>query len=66
MALNKPIYVYSLNSGKVPLKIIPPTYNENSGNHDNDDDDDKDAIRLSYHLHYYALGEHYNQVVPSK
>ena len=64
MALNKPIYVYSLNSGKVPLKIIPPTYNnENSGN---DDDDDKDAIRLSYHLHYYALGEHYNQVVPSK
>jgi OTU domain-containing protein 6 len=23
-----------------------------------------DAIRLSYHLHYYSLGEHYNQVVP--
>lgn len=26
-------------------------------------DDDDDPIRLSYHLHYYALGEHYNQVV---
>jgi OTU domain-containing protein 6 len=23
-----------------------------------------DTIRLSYHLHYYSLGEHYNQVVP--
>jgi OTU domain-containing protein 6 len=24
---------------------------------------DEKPIRLSYHLHYYALGEHYNQVI---
>ena len=64
MALNRPIYVYSLNSGKEPLKILPPTYVSSDG--DGDGDGDTNAIRLSYHLHYYALGEHYNQVVPSK
>ena len=61
MALNKPILVYSVNSGSKPLKIVPPTYQETN----DDDDSDADAIRLSYHLHYYALGEHYNQVISS-
>ena len=61
IALNQPIYVYSVNSGNKPLKIVPPTYEENNNNDDNDDSDN--VIRLSYHLHYYALGEHYNQVV---
>ena len=54
--VQKPIYVYSVNSGNKPLKIVPPTHQES-------DADDDNAIRLSYHLHYYALGEHYNQVV---
>lgn len=48
LALKRPIYVYSVQSGTKPLKI---------------DGGDKPPIRLSYHLHYYALGEHYNQVV---
>jgi len=29
------------------------------------DEDAENPILLSYHLHYYSLGEHYNQVVPS-
>ena len=51
MALQRPIYVYSVGNGTKPLEILPPT---------NDADN---PIRLSYHLHYYALGEHYNQVI---
>lgn len=27
------------------------------------DADDSNPVLLSYHLHYYSLGEHYNQVV---
>lgn len=57
MALDRPIHIYSVQSGKDPLTI-----------HDDDtargaSDGNKDPILLSYHLHYYALGEHYNQVV---
>ena len=51
IALQKHILVYSMQS-KEPLHLQP----------DNVPNDD-DPIRLSYHLHYYALGEHYNQVV---
>jgi len=51
IALNRPIHVYSVQSGKVPLAI-----------HE-DAEGDKIPILLSYHLHYYALGEHYNQVI---
>jgi OTU domain-containing protein 6 len=54
MALDRPIHVYSLQSGKDPLAI-----------HE-DCDSGKDPILLSYHLHYYALGEHYNQVVKAE
>lgn len=28
--------------------------------------DDKKALLLSFHRHYYALGEHYNSVIPKK
>ena len=28
-------------------------------------DESDSAVLLSYHLHYYSLGEHYNQVVPA-
>ena len=48
MALDRPIHVYSLQSGSKPLTIH---------------ECDNEPIRLSYHLHYYALGEHYNQVL---
>jgi OTU domain-containing protein 6 len=51
-ALDRPIQVYSLQSGSKPLSI-----------NDERNDDNKKPIRLSYHLHYYALGEHYNQVL---
>lgn len=52
IALNRPIYVYSVQSGAKPLAI-----------HEDSAHPDKESILLSYHLHYYALGEHYNQVV---
>ena len=51
-ALDRPIQVYSLQSGSKPLSI-----------NDERNDEKKKPIRLSYHLHYYALGEHYNQVL---
>lgn len=53
LALDRPIHVYSVQSGAEPLKIDAGAGNDDS------------PIRLSYHLHYYALGEHYNQVVPA-
>jgi OTU domain-containing protein 6 len=52
MALDRPIHVYSVQSGNKPLAI-----------HDDHDNNGKKPILLSYHLHYYALGEHYNQVI---
>jgi len=52
IALSRPIFVYSVQSGAKPLAI----YEAEGG---------AEPIQLSYHLHYYALGEHYNQVVKS-
>mmetsp|Transcript_22706 Transcript_22706/g.43127 ORF Transcript_22706/g.43127 Transcript_22706/m.43127 type:complete len:282 (+) Transcript_22706:76-921(+) len=49
-ALSKQIHVYS---AQTPTALI-------IGEEVSDDN----PIRLSYHLSYYALGEHYNQVVP--
>ena len=54
-ALKRPIEVYSIQSGKSPLRIAEEGI---------DATDVLDPIRLSYHLNYYALGEHYNQVCP--
>jgi len=51
-ALDRKIQVYSTQNGNKPLEI-----------HGEQNTDEKSPIRLSYHLHYYALGEHYNQVV---
>ena len=51
-ALKKPILVYSVARAE-PERI------SNEGQVD----DSADPILLSYHLNYYALGEHYNQVV---
>lgn len=52
LALKKQVHVYSANS---PTALV-------IGQDEVKEDDS--PIRLSYHLHYYALGEHYNQVVP--
>lgn len=49
LALERPIVVYSAQQVD-PLQIHME-YEE------------KEPIRLSYHLHYYSLGEHYNAVV---
>ncbi|KAL7565148.1 hypothetical protein ACA910_021526 [Epithemia clementina (nom. ined.)] len=38
--------------------------NNNNNNNNNNNAAEKEPIRLSYHLHYYSLGEHYNQVLP--
>lgn len=54
MALDRPIHVYSVQSGKDPLVIHDDAVGQN------------DPILLSYHLHYFALGEHYNQVIKNE
>jgi OTU domain-containing protein 6 len=51
IALKRPIHIYSVQSGSKPLEI------NDEGN------TNESPIRLSYHLHYFALGEHYNQVI---
>jgi OTU domain-containing protein 6 len=53
LALHKQIVVYSAQSIE-PLLVQPD---------DGMGAESDDPIRLSYHLKYYALGEHYNQVV---
>jgi hypothetical protein len=70
MALARPIHVYSVQQGKDPLIIIHQQQQEEDQEQEteeinsNNNHADVRPIRLSYHLHYYALGEHYNQVVP--
>ena len=48
--LGYPIYIYSASS---PLLKM------------GDDSTGLKPIRLSYHRHFYALGEHYNSVIPA-
>lgn len=45
--LKRPIVVYAASKPKLTMG----------------EENDGEAILLSYHLHYYSLGEHYNQVV---
>jgi OTU domain-containing protein 6 len=59
MALQRPVHIYSSNT----LHSNGPLVIDASSTHDNMHPTDDVPIRLSYHLHYYALGEHYNQVV---
>ena len=49
LALKRPIIVYSAHQVE-PLQIHAEY-------------EDVEPIRLSYHLHYYSLGEHYNCVL---
>merc|ERR1712150_150093 len=58
--LDIPIIVYR-GMGLEPL--ILGTYTEGQ---EDDSPKETNVIRLSYHMHYYALGEHYNQVISIK
>jgi hypothetical protein len=51
MALKRPVWIFSSTS---PHPLVIDSEEQSS---------DVDPIRLSYHLKYYALGEHYNQVI---
>lgn len=52
MALKRPVWIYDATGTKQPIVI------DSEGGHDSE------PLRLSYHRQYYALGEHYNEVVP--
>ena len=55
MALQRPVHVYSVSSSSnaEPLVIDASTEHASS----------TEPVRLSYHLNYYSLGEHYNTVI---
>lgn len=57
MSLQRPIVIYSMQN-KEPLVVDYTTTTAGT------ESEEKEPIRVSYHLHYYALGEHYNEVVP--
>jgi OTU domain-containing protein 6 len=67
MALQRPVHVYSSNTlhTKEPLIIDATAASSTTAATGSVSDHPAvvEPIRLSYHLHYYALGEHYNQVV---
>jgi OTU domain-containing protein 6 len=58
MALHRPVMVYSAAQQSLEPLVIAEEEIQQQGDtaHDN-------PIRLSYHLNYYSLGEHYNRVV---
>jgi OTU domain-containing protein 6 len=51
--LQRTIVVYSADAA--PLHMTPSSSNTNN---------DNDVLRVSFHRSYYALGEHYNSVIP--
>jgi len=66
-ALQRSIHVYSVAHR---LVVVDPDDNDNNNSSDNNNNESGDTeniqqqpIRLSYHVHDYALGEHYNQVI---
>jgi OTU domain-containing protein 6 len=58
MALHRPVIVYSAAQSSEPL-VIADEVEQRGDTIDN-------PIRLSYHLSYYSLGEHYNRVVATE
>jgi OTU domain-containing protein 6 len=60
LAFQRPIVVYSTGP---PLMIGGGGDDDDVMENDQARDNTVEPIRLSYHLHYYALGEHYNRVV---
>jgi len=59
MAAQRPIWVYRASSSQ-PLVVDDTNHADSAPNNNSSGNE---PIRLSYHLNYYALGEHYNQVV---
>lgn len=59
--LKRPILVYSASQPKL---VLGEDYYDNVDHDDAVAGGEHAPILLSYHLHYYTLGEHYNQVVP--
>lgn len=59
-ALQRSIHIYSVAAAVNGYTAVEPEdpVQRNSGHNE------LEPIRLSYHVHYYALGEHYNQVIP--
>lgn len=49
-ALSTPIHVFSAESDVIPMG------EEFTG---------REPLKLTYHLHYYTLGEHFNSVMPA-
>jgi OTU domain-containing protein 6 len=69
--LKRPIVVFSAESPPLIMgaEYLAPTRIQDSGvsssgNSDDDDWDVNSALLLSFHRQYYALGEHYNSVIP--
>ena len=65
MALQRPVHIYSSHTLHTngPLIIDASTSSSSTEINDTAESSLLEPIRLSYHLHYFALGEHYNQVV---
>lgn len=75
IALQCPIHIYSIQHLYPKPLIIDATNmittstasgdneKQQQQNINNNNHDTIEPIRLSYHYHYYALGEHYNEVV---
>jgi len=60
-ALKVPIVVFSAES---PLLTMGAEHDPDGEDGEGKDWSKKKAVLLSFHRHYYALGEHYNSVVP--
>jgi OTU domain-containing protein 6 len=67
-ALQRPIHIYSVAAAAAVngYTVVEPEEDQAQQLYCNNDNNnaEREPIRLSYHVHYYALGEHYNQVVP--
>ena len=60
-ALKVPIVVFSAES---PPLTMGAEHDPDEEDNEGKEWDKKKAVLLSFHRHYYALGEHYNSVVP--
>jgi uncharacterized protein YcfL len=74
MALRRPVHIYSIQTREPVIIDASAAVVVAASSSSSIVSDDQEAttstsnhvvepIRLSYHLHYYALGEHYNRVV---
>ena len=66
--LHIPVYIYDANSpvlkmGEEYLLTNNSDSNSSDGNSSDSSDTVKRVINLTFHRHYYSLGEHYNSAV---